>query len=89
MSAMLRIASCFIIYCFWKNDDTPGSIDYPFVFSTLITELSLELPLYFELMMIFSLLFSTYKLYLILQEMIGSNEDEDLTQSGVNIDNEA
>ena len=43
------------------------------VFGALATELSLEIPLYFSFMMIFSLLFSTYKLYLVIQEMLGLN----------------
>ena len=36
----------------------------------------LELPLFFDLLMIISLLFSTYKLYLVFKEMLGFSQDD-------------
>jgi len=39
--------------------------------------LTIELPLYFLLIVLFSLLFSTYKLYLVIREMLGFNEKKE------------
>jgi len=46
----------------------------------VLDEVSFELPLYFDLLMMFSLLFATYSLYLILREMLGLQQDEADTQ---------
>ena len=47
------------------------------VFSTWLTEWTIEIPLYFMVLMVISMLFSAYKLYLVLQEMLGYSEETD------------
>lgn len=48
-------------------------INKPTVFSVWLTEWTVEIPLYFMVLMTISILFSTYKLYLVMQEMLGFN----------------
>ena len=38
------------------------------------------MPIYFDVLMMISFLFSTYKLYLVLKEMLGFNQDERTVQ---------
>lgn len=48
------------------------------MFGAAATELGLEIPVYLYLIVMYSFLFSTYKLYLMLKEMFAlSNQDEE------------
>ena len=55
----------------------------PQAFGVFCTMLSLEVPLYFLLMVFYSLLFSTYKLYLVIREMLGFSEKKDYQETEV------
>lgn len=64
-------------------DNGKTKINKPNKFSALATEISLDVPLYLMLMVMFSLLFSTYRLYLLLHEMLGLDlEDEKDQEAG-------
>jgi hypothetical protein len=83
LALTVRSGTCFWLYSVWRDHKFQDKLfEKPQVFGAVATELALEMPLYFTFMMMFSLLFSTYKLYLVIQEMLGlssATEDEDDT----------
>lgn len=95
LGALGRIFCSAVIFFFWAS--SKHSFRRPLVFGVFVTELSLGLPLFFFLMAMFSFLFSTYRLYLIIQEMLGlsassSRSDEEsgsvADSTGGNVDEE-
>ena len=84
LAAISRAASCYWMFIYWKMyDNGKTKINKPNKFSALATEISLDVPLYLMLMVMFSLLFSTYRLYLLLHEMLGLDlEDEKDQEAG-------
>lgn len=59
--------------------DIDAKFQRPRLFGTAATEIALEVPVYLYLMVMFTFLFSTYKLYCNLKEMFGLNQTEDTT----------
>ena len=68
IGTLIRACCCFWLFAVWVRKHKSGDMTFeqPEVFSALATEFGLDLPLYFILMVMFSLLFSTYKLYLMI-----------------------
>jgi len=54
--------------------DVSAKFKRPRIFGTAATEIALEVPVYLYLMVMFTFLFSTYKLYCNLKEMFGLNQ---------------
>ena len=79
IGTLIRACCCFWLFAIWVRHNKWGDLTFsePEVFSALATEFGLDLPLYFILMVMFSLLFSTYKLYLMIQEMLGLNKTQE------------
>ena len=78
IGTLIRACCCFWLFGVWVRHNKAGDLTFtePEIFSALATQFGLDLPLYFILMVIFSLLFSTYKLYLMIQEMLGLNKTQ-------------
>ncbi len=54
----------------------------PALFGAAATELGLEIPVYLYLIVMYSFLFSTYKLYLMLKEMFALNNQDEEEKEG-------
>lgn len=77
---VVRIGSCFYLFIVYKLFSTGQiNIDHFQAFGIVQTQFTFEIPIYLLLVTFYSLLFSTYKLYLVLQEMLG------LTQSAADL----
>lgn len=69
LGAISRLVCSAVIFFFWSSKK--HDFKRPKVFGGVVTELSIGLPVFLFLMAMFSFLFSTYRLYLIIQEMLG------------------
>ena len=72
-----RSSTSFWLFYEYKQLSDDELFNRPKAFGVLCTMLTIELPLYFLLIVLFSLLFSTYKLYLVIREMLGFNEKKE------------
>ena len=72
IATFVRVGSCcFLFISFTLYENGKFTIDKKRAFGVYLTQMTLEVPLYLMLITFYSLLFATYKLYLVLQEMIG------------------
>ena len=71
IATAVRIGSCiylFIEYMLYLNNNF--DIKHKKAYGVVLTEMTFDVPITFLLLTFYSLLFSTYKLYLVLQEML-------------------
>ena len=68
IGTVARTAGSIWIFCEYQNHmDVDKKVKRPYIFGSTATEISLEIPVFMYLIVMYSFLFSTYKLYCMLK----------------------
>lgn len=73
-ATFFRVCACiYVFFTYQRYQNGVFEINHEIAFGAQLTQATFELPLFFMLMTFYSLIFAQYKLYLVIQEMLGIN----------------
>lgn len=72
IGTLVRIGSCVYMFSVYMRFEAGNAkVTHPNAYGLVLSQMIFEVPIYMMLLTFYSLLFSTYKLYLVIQEMLG------------------
>ena len=72
IATFIRVIVCIYLFvCYRRYMDGYYIITHNTAYGIILTNLTFDIPLFLLLLIFYSVLFSAYKLYLVLQEMLG------------------